>query len=81
MSDAFDLVSPCVGVCTLDPRTGLCCGCLRTAGEISEWPDLSYDDKRALLERLQDRRREAGWPSRRSTRRRRRRAPSASSQG
>lgn len=29
--------SPCILVCTLDPRTDICLGCGRTLDEIAEW--------------------------------------------
>ncbi|HET6518450.1 MAG TPA: DUF1289 domain-containing protein [Geminicoccaceae bacterium] len=44
--------SPCIGVCTLDERTGTCTGCLRTLDEIAAWPTLSDDARRAVLARL-----------------------------
>lgn len=71
MDNEIDLVSPCVSVCTLDPVTRYCQGCLRTRDEIATWPGLSYDDKLEVLERLRERRRAAGLPVRRKTRRRR----------
>ncbi len=74
MSEQFDLVSPCVSVCTLDPVTGWCQGCLRTGAEIAGWSSLDYDGKRAVLERLQERRQAIGLPTRRQTRRGRARA-------
>ena len=33
--------SPCIDVCNLDPKTGWCLGCGRTAGEIGEWLKLT----------------------------------------
>ncbi|MDA0785843.1 MAG: DUF1289 domain-containing protein [Proteobacteria bacterium] len=33
--------SPCIDVCRLDPKTGWCLGCGRTAGEIGEWSKLT----------------------------------------
>ncbi len=77
MSDRFDVVSPCVSVCTLDPATGWCQGCLRTVDEIADWSSLDYDGKRAVLERLQERRQAIGLPTRRQTRRRRAQASGA----
>lgn len=77
MSERIDLVSPCVSVCTLDPVTGWCQGCLRTSAEIAGWSSLDYDGKRAVLERLHERRRAIGLPSRRQTRRSRARASGA----
>lgn len=39
------VLSPCVGVCSLDPA-GLCEGCHRTAAEIARWPHM--DDAERL---------------------------------
>jgi predicted Fe-S protein YdhL (DUF1289 family) len=44
--------SPCTGVCTIDPATGLCLGCARTGPEIFGWRDASPADRRAVLARL-----------------------------
>ncbi|MFN3552075.1 MAG: DUF1289 domain-containing protein [Novosphingobium meiothermophilum] len=41
--------SPCTGVCRIAPHDGLCAGCARTIGEISEWPAASAARKRAIL--------------------------------
>jgi hypothetical protein len=48
--------SPCISVCTMDKATGLCAGCLRTLDEIAQWSVLNEADKRALWQRLQERR-------------------------
>lgn len=45
-------VSPCIGICLMDPVTRMCRGCLRTVEEIALWYSASADDKRATLERL-----------------------------
>ena len=42
--------SPCVDVCRLDPRTGWCLGCGRTATEIGAWAKLT-PFRRSRLER------------------------------
>ena len=42
--------SPCVDVCRLDPRTGWCLGCGRTAAEIGAWAKLT-PFRRSRLER------------------------------
>jgi uncharacterized protein len=52
-------VSPCVGICLLDPATGYCRGCLRSVDEIASWYDASAVEKRAILARLHLRRLEA----------------------
>lgn len=48
-------LSPCVGVCRLNPDTGLCEGCRRTISEIAEWPGYDDDRRRAVLAALPER--------------------------
>jgi len=48
--------SPCINVCRMDPRSGLCEGCLRTIDEIaawSQWPDTA---KREVWQAIEARR-------------------------
>lgn len=52
-------VSPCLGICLMDPRTRTCRGCLRTIEEIARWYDAAPAEKRAILDRLAERRRAA----------------------
>ena len=52
-------MSPCVGICLMDPATRICRGCLRTIDEIAGWYDASAAEKRAILARLVARRCEA----------------------
>jgi predicted Fe-S protein YdhL (DUF1289 family) len=52
-------ISPCIGICIMDPRTRQCRGCLRTIEEIAGWYEASADEKRALLAVLAERRAEA----------------------
>jgi hypothetical protein len=49
-------VSPCVGICLVDPATGYCRGCLRNVAEIASWYEASDTEKRAILARLDQRR-------------------------
>ena len=44
--------SPCVQICVIHPREGLCVGCLRTLDEIAAWGTMSPQARRALLEAL-----------------------------
>ena len=55
---AMSPVSPCVGICLMDPATRTCRGCLRTIDEIAGWYDASVAEKRTILDRLAARRRE-----------------------
>ena len=58
MNDRYDDAprSPCTSVCTIDPATGLCRGCFRTLDEIAGWIDLTPEQKRLLLAKLDSRR-------------------------
>jgi uncharacterized protein len=56
-SKPIDLVpSPCISVCQMDERTGLCVGCARTIDEIAAWSTMSEDAKRAVWNLLEERR-------------------------
>ncbi|MCB2261989.1 MAG: DUF1289 domain-containing protein [Candidatus Thiosymbion ectosymbiont of Robbea hypermnestra] len=48
--------SPCIGICKLDPPTGLCRGCRRTLDEIARWTSLGTAEKQAVLKQLGSRR-------------------------
>ena len=52
------VLSPCVSVCEMDEARGLCRGCLRTLEEISGWLQYSPAEKRAVLERIEQRKAE-----------------------
>ena len=47
--------SPCIDVCEMDARSGLCKGCFRTIDEITAWSRLDDDGKRAVLDRIAER--------------------------
>ncbi len=46
------LSSPCIGLCRMNTRMGLCVGCLRTLDEITTWGNASEDDKHLLWQAL-----------------------------
>lgn len=50
-----EVVSPCQQICQLDPQTGYCIGCLRTLNEIADWLEMSNEEKRAVLEKINER--------------------------
>ncbi len=54
------VASPCVSRCRLDPGTGRCVGCLRTADEIAAWGSLDAAGQRAVWSALARRRGESG---------------------
>lgn len=47
--------SPCVKVCAVDGRTGLCVGCGRTLKEIGGWVQLGEAGRQAVMDALPDR--------------------------
>ncbi len=47
--------SPCIGVCRLDPKGGLCLGCRRTLKEIAAWPGLAPEERARILASLRGR--------------------------
>ena len=49
------IISPCVGICIIDPVTGYCRGCNRTLEEISKWTHYSDEEAHALLQELEQR--------------------------
>jgi predicted Fe-S protein YdhL (DUF1289 family) len=48
--------SPCVRVCALDERTGVCLGCGRTLAEIAAWSSMSEAERLAWMTAAQSRR-------------------------
>lgn len=48
--------TPCIKVCFLDPESGLCLGCFRTAAEIADWSGRSAADRDAVMAALPARR-------------------------
>ena len=56
MRDPAEVPSPCINLCAIDDATGLCVGCGRTMKEIVTWPMLTPPAKRAVLERIAQRR-------------------------
>ena len=47
--------SPCINVCQIDPETGVCRGCRRTLQEISEWLEMTPEEKLAILRLVAER--------------------------
>jgi predicted Fe-S protein YdhL (DUF1289 family) len=52
--------TPCVAVCAIDPKTGLCLGCGRTFPEIARWHRLDGAERRAIMAVLARRMTDAG---------------------
>jgi len=43
------LESPCIGVCTIVPESGLCRGCRRTIDEIANWRAMDRTERAHVL--------------------------------
>ncbi len=51
-----DVPSPCVDVCRMNEATGYCEGCWRTIDEIAGWPVMTPEEKRKVVNGLDNRR-------------------------
>ncbi|MBI3705104.1 MAG: DUF1289 domain-containing protein [Rhizobiales bacterium] len=51
--------SPCVKVCTIDARCGLCLGCGRSIDEIARWSAMSAAERARVMRELPARNRGA----------------------
>ena len=49
------IISPCIGVCKLDIGSNMCVGCLRSADEIANWPQLDNEKAMQIMEQIKDR--------------------------
>jgi uncharacterized protein len=47
--------SPCISICQMSPKTGLCVGCHRTIDEIAHWSALTDDEKLDVLALVDER--------------------------
>jgi uncharacterized protein len=55
--------TPCIAVCMMDPRSGLCFGCGRTLPEIARWHRIDTAERLAIMATLPARKAEAGLPA------------------
>jgi uncharacterized protein len=53
---AAPVASPCVNICRMNPRLGLCEGCLRSIAEIADWSAMDDVERRRVLSRIEVRR-------------------------
>lgn len=47
--------SPCISICQMSLKTGLCTGCLRTIDEIANWSILEDAEKLHILKLVEER--------------------------
>lgn len=73
MDEQQTIESPCISICELDAKSGLCTGCLRTREEIAIWGRADTATRLEILDKLRDRRAESGGGRRRETKRRQKR--------
>lgn len=52
---AEPISTPCIKVCIVDGRSGLCLGCGRTLTEIAAWGRMSEPERRAVMADLDGR--------------------------
>ena len=48
-------ISPCVGICSIDPKSKLCLGCLRSSAEIAIWPQIDNKKAREIMKEIKNR--------------------------
>ncbi len=53
------VMTPCVGICRLDPDTDLCLGCWRSRDEVARWAIADDVSRRAIVARARWRRERA----------------------
>jgi uncharacterized protein len=41
--------SPCIKICTMDPRASLCAGCGRTLDEIARWGTMTESERLRVM--------------------------------
>jgi hypothetical protein len=62
--------SPCVLICSIDDKTGLCFGCGRTRDEIALWGSMTHETRSDIMGELDSRLSKVERPARRVTKRR-----------
>jgi predicted Fe-S protein YdhL (DUF1289 family) len=55
MSAPTSISTPCIKVCIVDGKNGLCVGCGRTLAEIAGWGGMDEERRRAVMADLPER--------------------------
>lgn len=50
-----EIESPCVQICVMHPKEGICVGCYRSIEEITAWSRMTPDLRSAIMADLPDR--------------------------
>ena len=53
--DRTPIKTPCVKVCFVDPKAGVCLGCFRTMEELGCWTRYSDAERDAIMQALPER--------------------------
>jgi predicted Fe-S protein YdhL (DUF1289 family) len=54
-TQSAEVASPCINICKINERSGLCDGCWRTLDEIIVWSKASNNDKTHILQKVEQR--------------------------
>lgn len=54
-NNVSEIQSPCILICAIDQKSGLCFGCGRTTAEITKWIDYSSTDRAQIMKTLKKR--------------------------
>ena len=63
--ERIPIKTPCVKVCFVDPKAGVCLGCFRTMEELGRWTRYSDAERDAIMQALPER--EAAYRQARET--------------
>lgn len=55
MTASSTIESPCTGICTIDPPSGLCLGCGRSLAQIAAWSSYTSVMRRSIMDGLKQR--------------------------
>lgn len=50
-----EIESPCVNLCVMHPRAGICAGCYRTLDEITQWGAMTPEFRTRVIGELAER--------------------------
>jgi predicted Fe-S protein YdhL (DUF1289 family) len=46
------MITPCVGVCQIDPVNQICIGCKRTKEQVDNWKYYDHEEQMEIMKRL-----------------------------
>lgn len=49
------MITPCISVCVMDQKTGLCKGCKRTIKEIANWSSMTEAQREKIMKEIKSR--------------------------